>query len=307
MRAVRVHEYGQPPSLDEIAHPDGPEGGQVAIDVTAVGVGAWDAGVVSGRLAEHVAVEPPIIIGAEFAGRVAAVGDGVDGFAVGDRVMGNPGIVGAWAERIVVDAERCGHAPTTLDDAQAAAIPVGGLTARQALDLLALPGSASLLVLGAGGDVGRAAIQLARTRVSTVIALARGHETDRSRELGADLAVRDDEDWPDAIGSALAGGVDGVLDLIGGVELERAIDLVRPGGRIVTTRSEEADTPVPDGVTLEFVPMRARTADLDALAADVDAGELSLPADHVLSLDDAPTLLGSDDDERPAGKIVLAL
>ena len=92
--------------------------------MSAVGVGAWDLGVVSGRLSRLVPAESlPAILGAEFAGRVRAVGAGVDRFGVGDRVMGNPGLTGAWAERLTVRATACGRAPRSADDVHAAACP----------------------------------------------------------------------------------------------------------------------------------------------------------------------------------------
>lgn len=307
MRAIRMHEYGQPPRLDEVASPGPPGRGRIIVAVTAVGVGAWDQGVVSGRLAVHVKQEAPFIMGAELAGRVSEVGAGVTGFAVGDRVMGNPGIVGAWAERAVIDADRCGHAPRSLDDAQVAAIPVSGLTAWQALELLALPSSASLLVLGAGGGVGRAAVQLARHRVANVIAIARSHEVSRSLELGAELAYDDSQDWVGAVRVSMPEGVDGILDLIGGDRLQEAIPIARVGGRIVTTLSEAAGTPVPDGIAIEFLPMRSRTADLEALAVRVDEDELSLPAERILPFDEAPTIVDDRAPEHLPGKVVLTL
>jgi NADPH:quinone reductase-like Zn-dependent oxidoreductase len=138
MRAVRLHAYANPPRIDDVASAPRPETGQMAIDVAAVGIGAWDAGVMTGRLERFVAADLPVVMGAELVGRVVDVGGGVDDFEVGDRVVCNPGIVGAWAERVTVPAERCGLAPESVDDAHAAALPVGALTAKQALDALEL-------------------------------------------------------------------------------------------------------------------------------------------------------------------------
>jgi NADPH:quinone reductase-like Zn-dependent oxidoreductase len=104
MRAVRAHAFGDPPRIGEVPAPRPPRAGELAIEVSAAGVGAWDRGVATGRLAHFVRQRLPVVLGAELASCVAEVGVGVDGFVVGDRVMSSPGIVGAWAERVTVAA-----------------------------------------------------------------------------------------------------------------------------------------------------------------------------------------------------------
>jgi NADPH:quinone reductase-like Zn-dependent oxidoreductase len=282
MRAVRVHDYGDPPRIDDLSPPGPPDRGQLGIEVRAVGVGSWDVGVAEGRLARFVDLEPPFVLGAELAGRVAAVGPAVEGFALGERVIANPGIVGAWAERVDVDATTCGPAPASLDDAHAAAIPVGAVTALQALDLLALTPGASLLVLGAGGSVGRAAIQLARVRGLTVQALVPAWEMATTHQLGADVTIDQADDW---VGQ-LPGPVDGVLDLVGGEPLERSVTVLRAGGRAVTTVAGSMRAPVARSVSMDYLRMRSTTADLASISAHVDAGELRMPVGVVRPIED---------------------
>ena len=302
MRAIRVHAYGDPPRIDDIAAPGAPGPGHLGIDVAAGGVGSWDVGVADGRLARFVELQLPFVMGAELVGRVAAVGAGVEAFTVGDRVIANPGIVGAWAERVNLRASICGPAPVALDDAQAAALPVGAVTALQALEMLGLSQGSSLLILGAGGSVGRAAIQLARVRGLTVYALLPAWEMDPSRAFGAHETLDEARDWV----TELDRRVDGVLDLIGGEALERSATIIRPGGRVVTTLAGSMRAPVAASLSMGYLRMRSTTADLASVSAYVDEGELTLPVGAVLPLEDVADALRNVGAGRNNGKQVLA-
>ncbi len=266
--------------------------------MSAVGVGAWDVGVVSGRLSRLVPPERlPAILGAEFAGRVRAVGSGVEDLVVGDRVMGNPGLTGAWAERLTVRATACGRAPRSADDVHAAALPVSFLTAWQALDLLDLRPGADLLVLGAGGGVGAAVLQMAQIRGIAGFATARGVDLERIRGLGAAGAAESAEE--------LGVEVDAVLDLMGGESLRRAFPFLRAPGRVVSTLADQDVTDAPPGTTVEFLRMRSDTATLEAIASLVDEGRLSQPVETVYRFEDAGNALAVLSEGSPPGKLVL--
>lgn len=276
MRAVRLHAFTEMPRVDEVPEPDPPGEGELTIAVAAAGVGAWDLGVVDGRLERFAPADLPFVLGAEFAGRVTAVGEGVAGFTVGDRVMGNPGVAGAWAERVTVPASDCGRSPASLDDVFAAAAPVAALSAWQSLELLDLPRGAALLILGAGGGVGSAALQIARNRGLRVIGTGSGAELERIRALGADVAHDYRGDWVNGLRPAVGAGVDGVLALVNGETLSRSASLVRDGGRAVTTLHRSADTELPRGISVDYLRMKSDTATLDAIADLIDAGGLTI-------------------------------
>ena len=301
MRAVRVHTYREPPRIDELPPPGSPARGHLSVEVAAVGVGSWDVGVAAGRLKRFVVLEPPFVMGAELAGRVAAVGPDVEGFMVGDRIIANPGIIGAWAEHTNIKAATCGPAPASVDDGQAAALPVGAVTALQALDMLALEPGASLLILGAGGSVGRAAIQLGRVRGLHVLALVPEWELEGSRHLGADQAIDQAGDWS----TQLQSSVDGALDLIGGEVLARSAGVLRPGGRAVTTVADSMSAPVAASLSMAYLRMRSTTADLAAVAAHVDAGELTMPVRVRLPVEDVDGALADVEAGLEHGKHVL--
>ncbi len=272
--------------------------------MTAVGVGAWDVGVVEGRLARLVPGDGrPFTMGAQLCGRVRAVGAGADGFSVGDRVMANPGLVGAWADRVRLPGSACGRAPARADDAEAATLPVRGLAASQGLALLDLPPESTLLVLGAGGSVGRAVVEVAAARALRVLAIAGADGLASLRELGAERAVDHREDWGTGLASAVGPGVDGVLDLVGGRSLERAFDLVRDEGRIVTSVAPGSSVEPPRGISFALLKMKSVPGDLDALADRVDAGGLTTRISERHGLEDV--LVALDAIRRGRREVVL--
>lgn len=307
MRAVQLHGYGEPPRIDEVPPPDPPARGQLLVEVKAAGVGSWDVGVASGRLARFVGQPLPYVLGAELVGRVTAVGQGVQGFAAGDRVMGNPGIVGAWAEQVTVKAAVCGHAPTSLDEVQAAAVPVGAVTALQAVRSLALSAGDSLLILGAGGSVGRAAIQLAVARDVRVYAVVPRWEAAYSETLGATRSLDQEVAWVDQLQPELGRGVDAMLDLVGGTTLDASQVLLATGARMVTTLAESIERASEHGLAMDYLRMRATTADLDAIAELIDAGDLTLPVGTVRPVDEVESALRDVGEPRDKGKVVLRL
>ena len=184
----------------------------------------------------------------------------------------------------------------------AAALPVGAVTALQALEMLKLPQGSSLLILGAGGSVGRAAIQLARARGLIVYALLPAWEMDRSRAFGAHEALDQARDWVTELGDP----VDGVLDLIGGEALERSATIIRSGGRVVTTLAGSIPSPFASGISMAYLRMRSTTADLASVSAYVDKGELTLPVGALLPMDDVAEALENVRTGRDTGKHVLA-
>lgn len=247
-------------------------------------------------------------MGAALSGRVRAVGAEVEGFAVGDSVMANPGVVGAWAERVRLPESACGHAPRSVDAEAAASIPVRALAAWQSLALLDLPTASTLLVIGAGGAVGRTAVEIAHGRGLRVLATA-GVESLASLEaLGAEQAVDYHSDWGDHLAPAAPQGVDGALDLVGGDSLVQGLELVGEAGRVVSTVKRESPIEVPRGVRFEFLKMKSTTADLASIAELVDRGGLTTRIARRHRLEEASVALeGIRSPERGEGDTVLTL
>ncbi len=307
IRAVRLHRFGEDPRVEEVLAP-GPAGrGELLIEVSALGVGAWDVAVARGRLTRLLPSEDlPFTMGAELCGRVLEIGARVEGFAAGDRVMANPGIVGAWADRVLLQASACGRAPRNVSDAEAAAIPVRALAAGQALDLLDLPARSTLLVVGAGGAVGRAAVEMARGRGLRVLAIAGAGALESLTRLGAELALDHRREWERRLAPAAPRGVQAALDLVGGDSLTRALAFVCDRGRVVTAISGAARVEAPRGIAIRWLAMRSGPGALDAIADRVERGGLSTPIARTYALEEAAAALeamGSRD--RAPGEVVL--
>ncbi len=205
--------------------------------------------------------------------------------------MANPGIVGAWADRVVLRASACGRAPRTVGDAEAATIPVRALAAWQALDMLDLPTESTLLIVGAGGAVGRAAVEMARGRGAKVIAIAGARALEPLRDLGAEIVFDHRTEWGRRLATAAPRGVDAAVDLVGGEALARALETVRDEGRIVTSISGAAHREAPRGISIRFLPMRSTFGALDAIAELVERGGLSTPIARTYALEEAASAL----------------
>ncbi|MFD6066604.1 NADP-dependent oxidoreductase [Amycolatopsis lurida] len=291
MRAVVVRRFGGPEVLEfaEVPVP-APGPGQVRVKVAAAGVNPVDAGTRSGFLTEAGIIPPRerIGIGWDVAGTVDVVGDGVTGFAAGDRVIGlldrPSAALGAYADFAVLDADAVAAAPRTVSLVAAATLPLNGLTAVQALDLLDLPPGSTVLVTGAAGAVGGYAVTLAKVRGFRVAAVADTTDEALVRGFGAELFVPRGDFLADRVRAAIPGGADAALDtaLLG---LE-ALDAVANRGRFVVFAAGAAPIPL-RGIKVEHVWIAADGAALARLATLVDDGTLTLRVADTLSLTEA--------------------
>lgn len=235
MRAVQCADYG-PPSVLELREVPEPQvkPGKVVVAVSAAAVNFPDVLTVADRY--QVRVPLPFIPGSEFAGRVLSVGEGVTGFAPGDEVMGSTHS-GAFCEQVAVPASSLRPVPPGLSLAEAAAFGVTFSTAYHALTTIGemSPGD-WVVVLGAAGGVGTAAVDLAARLGGRVIAAASTPERVAiGRELGAQAGIAyDREDLKARIREITGGaGADVVVDPVGGPYSEQALRSVRWGGRFV--------------------------------------------------------------------------
>jgi NADPH2:quinone reductase len=235
MRAAVCRAYGAPEvvAVDTVDVPaTGP--GQARIAVEAAAVNFPDVLIVAGEY--QVKVPLPFVPGSEFAGTVEEVGTGVDGFAVGDRVFGSA-IAGAFAERIVVPASTVTRVPDGVDTALAAAFGVAHRTAEHVLRSVAeVRTGDDVVVLGAGGGVGLATVQLAAALGARVTAVASTDEKLAvAQEFGAtDLVNHRVGGLREQLRAVLPGGADVVVDPVGGELAEPALRALHWGGRFVT-------------------------------------------------------------------------
>ncbi|WP_457946594.1 NADP-dependent oxidoreductase [Pseudarthrobacter sp. alpha12b] len=307
MKAVRFHEVGGPEVLQfgEVEQPV-PVAGQVRLRVEASAFNAADNGMRAGFL--PIPVVLPHVPGYDVSGTIDAVGEGVQGAAVGDRVMGFLPMEqdGGAAEYVIAPAEAVVAAPTSIPLADAAALPSVALTAWQALfDDGRLQAGQRLLIVGAGGVVGKYAIQLAKRAGVQVVATASPRSIDAVRAAGADEII----DHTDAdLLSAVHGQVDVLLNLapIDPEQFTALVALVRDGGKVVSTTAFMA-TPGDEkrGVRAATVFVRPNRERLTELASLVDDGKLTVEVTRRIRLAELPALHAEASAGRVPGKVIV--
>jgi NADPH:quinone reductase-like Zn-dependent oxidoreductase len=309
MKAMRFHDYGDPSvlRLEDVETPD-PGGGEVRIRVAASAFNPVDDGIRGGYLQGPFPVELPHTPGIEVSGTVDALGDGVANVSVGDAVVGFLPMVapGAAAEYVVAPAESLAPAPTSIPLADAAALPMVGLTAYQALfDDAGLTAGQRVLINGAGGAVGGYAVQLAKSAGAHVIATASPRSRDRVRSAGADEVI---DHTTTEVTAAVTEPVDVLLNLarIAPEDLVALVAVVRPGGVVVNT-VPTIPTPGDEerGVRAVGVFVRSDAEQLSNLVAMIDRRELRVDvAEHVPLSELAEVHTRAASGELP-GKIVV--
>lgn len=239
MRVVGETTFGGPEVLQVFEIPEVHAGpGEVRIAVRAATVNPTDTLHRSGARADMLAeFEPPYVPGMDVAGVVDEVGEGVSHVRVGDAVMAivlPRGSHGGYSESIVLPGDSVALAPAGSTHAEASTLPMNGLTAHLALDLLDLEPGQTLAVTGAAGSFGGYTVQLAKARGLHVIADASETDEELVRSLGADVVVRRGPDVAERIREIAPGGVDALAD--GSVQSEQIVAAVKDGGRIATVR-----------------------------------------------------------------------
>ncbi|KUJ68118.1 NADPH:quinone reductase [Streptomyces albus subsp. albus] len=311
MRAVSQDRPGGPEVLRTV-ETDRPVPGptEILVRVHAAGINPADWKT---RERGHFAdgTTPPMILGFDVSGVVEAVGLGVTIFKPGDEVFGMPHFphpAGAYAEYVTAPARHFAHRPQTLDHVHAAAIPLAGLTAWQALvDTADLQPGQRVLIHAAAGGVGHLAVQIAKARGAYVIGTARKAKHDVLRSLGADeLVDYTRQDFAEAVRD-----VDVVLDPISGDYGERSLRTLRPGGTLVAFLPLDEAFPVERareaGVRAVFMLVEPDQAGLRGLAALVDEGRLRVEVDAVFPLEEAAAAHALGETNRTTGKIVLSV
>ncbi|MGW1092411.1 NADP-dependent oxidoreductase [Streptomyces sp. NPDC002596] len=287
-------------ALLELPEPSSPGPGQILVAVEAAGVGPWDQ-LLNGA-GWDVGLRPPAALGVEGAGKVLTVGAGVTGFAVGDRVLAHeaplPGGSGFWAERVLINADHAAACPPGLDAVHAAALPVNGLTALQALKKLDLSRGQRLLITNGGGATGALAIQLAGAKGIEVTATASAAAAERLLGLGAmEVVDYHDPNWS----AKVRGGFDAAL-IITTSTADAALPLVRDGGRLCSLTSDAP--PEERGITSWDLYVEPNAAQLVQLAEQAAAGTLKL-APEPLPLSEGPAAFARVVTGRARGKKIV--
>ena len=308
MKAIRIHGRGGANHLvyEEAPQPH-PGSGEVLVRVGATAVIAteltWDE---TYQTPAGTPRQFPIP-GHDLSGVVAEVGDGVTEFAIGDMVYALLafGRDGAETEYTIALPGELAPRPHTLDDTQAAAVPLAALTAWQALFIHAeLTKEKSVLIHGAAGGVGTYAVQLARWAGARVIATASARNGDFLRELGAEQVI----DYATTPFEDVVHDVDVVFDMVGGETLARSWQVVKPGGVIVSVVSPPpAEPTVTNGARFVWFIVEPNGEQLRRIGAMLDAGQIRPIVDQVFPLAEARQAYIAAAQGHPRGKIVLRI
>jgi len=242
MKAYILDRYAKKGALRFGERPDpGLRDNDVLIEVYAAGLNLLDSKIRDGEFKPILSYRPPLVLGHDVAGKVVRVGPKARRFKVGDAVYARPrdGRIGTFAELIAVDEADVAVKPANLTMEEAASLPLVGLTAWQALvERARLSRGQKVLIHAGSGGVGTFAIQLAKHLGATVATTASAANADLVRSLGADVVIDyKTEDFAQALS-----GYDVVLNSLDGETLERSVEVLKPGGKLISI-SGPPDTP----------------------------------------------------------------
>jgi len=297
-------EYGGPDKQDFWEQPKPTPGpSELLIAVKAAGVNPADAKIRSGAFHAFMPTDLPSVMGSEASGVVEEVGMDVEGFAVGDEVMGRtaPGS-GGFAEYTLLTADATAKKPAHVSFTDAAALPVASVTAYAGVRQLGLSEGQTLLIIGIGGGIGVAAAQIARDQGLNVIGTGSESKRDLVESLDATLFNYADGNIAEQVRSILPDGVDGVLDLVGGDALRQVSGLVADKSKLVT--AADAQTA---GELGGSAVTRDRVGILKTVAELVADGKLNPHAVDIVPLDKAADAIAGVESGHSRGKVVLEI
>src|SRR5712672_964395 len=285
MKAVVAHEYGAPEVLkiEQAPRPE-PNEEEALVRVIASGVNPADPLTLSGKYAREFGTHLPLIPGYEIAGVVEKIGANVTKLKVGDAVYGYPTFGGGWADYVTVKEWEVAAKPKSLNFVEAAAVPMGALTAWQSLvDVAKLQPGQTILIHGGSGGVGSFAVQIAKARGARVIATASTANQDLLKQLGADVAL----DYTKTRFEGVAKDLDAVLDPVGKETLARSYGVVKKGGIVMSlvARPDPAELKK-HGIRGTGISSHADAKDLAEIAQLIDAGKIKPIVTEVLPLRD---------------------
>jgi len=308
MQAAQINQYGKPEvvHLNSQAVRPSPAADQVLVAVYAAGVNPFDLTVVEGRAQSMAQLEFPATLGGDVAGIVADIGEAVSGFTVGQPVYGQACPLsgqGSFAEFTPVKAQQLAAKPASLDFTVAAALPLVGSSAYQALvDHLNLQAGHKILIHGGARGIGSLAIQLAKHLGAYVATTAGPAELEFVKKLGADEAI----DYSSQDFSQLLHDYDAVYDTVGGETTIKSYAVLKPGGALVSMVAQ----PDPELVKKHHITFTAQftqttTERLTKVAELVEAGALQPQIDRIFPLREAAAALQYLKTGHPKGKVIL--
>ncbi len=311
MKAIAIKEFGGIDQLHLIEVPTPkPTSQEVLIEVVYTAVNPVDWKIREGMLKERLPHHFPLILGWDVSGIIAAVGNDVTHFKPGDAVFAycrKPVVQwGTYAEYVTFEAENVAHKPKNITFAQAAAIPLVGLTAWQALfDVAKLKKGETILVHAGAGGVGSFAIQFAKHIGAHVYTTASKANHDYVKQLGAEHAIDYKQGFVDAIKKLAPQGIDVVFDCVGGETLEESSKVIKKGGRLVSIVSKPDPALEDQGIHTGYVFVRPSGKELTEIGHLIEQGKVVIPTIQEMPLKEAAAAQEKSRTGHTQGKIVL--
>ena len=310
MKVAQIDGYGS--SEVVMSNPDAPvpslSTGKVLVGIKAAGVNPADWKIREGYMQQWLPLQFPLTLGMDFSGIVKEVSTPSD-FKQGDEVYGQAGVInggsGAFAEMALASSESIANKPKSLNHDEAAALPLVGNCAWQALiENMGLSENQKILIHGGAGGIGSIAIQLAKYLGADVATTTSTNDSKFVQGLGADLVI----DYKTQVFDDLIHGYDAVFDTVGGETYTRSFRVLKKGGIIVSMLEQpSSDLMIKYGVRAVFQFTQANRERLIKLAEWVDQNNIRVNIEKRFSLDEAGKALDYQRDVHPRGKVVLMI
>lgn len=309
MKAVQISEYGGP-AVIKINEVDKPDAGvkQVVVEVHAASINPFDRAVREGYVQKMIP-KLPVTIGGDIAGIITNIGKEVTDFDVGTQVYGTAiilgGASGGFAEFAAVGVDKIAKKPKNIDFTQAAALPLVGSSAIQALEehMKLRPGQ-KILIHGGAGGIGSVAIQLAKYLGAYVATTVSEKDREFVKNLGADQVIN----YQNESFEKMLKNFDAVFDTVGGDVVTRSFAVLKNGGVIVSMRGQpDASLSKNYGVTAVGQNTQTNTVHLNRLRELVEAGRIKAQVGKVFPLEQTVEAFRYKEEMHPQGKVVIKI
>jgi NADPH:quinone reductase-like Zn-dependent oxidoreductase len=306
MKAAQISGYGDSvvKTGENVTKPTA-QAGEVLVEVYAASVNPFDVKLTEGFY-KNITLHLPATPGGDLAGKVAEIGEGVEGFEIGQEVYGMANAAGghgSWAEFTPVKASQLASKPTSVDFNAAGALPLTAVSAYQALvDHMSLQPGQKILIHGGAGGIGSLAIQIAKNIGGYIATTAAVEEADFVKSLGADEVI----DYKSQDFSQLLQDYDAVFDTVGGETNQKSYQVLKDGG-VLVSMLEAPNEELVKAKNIQYTQQGSQATQerLTKVAELVDAGKLKVNIDKVFSLDQAGEAVEHWRSGHPKGKVVI--
>jgi NADPH:quinone reductase-like Zn-dependent oxidoreductase len=303
VKAYRLNQWGKALELEQVQKPE-PKDNEVLVRIHAASINPFDTALQAGYLQSMA--KTPLTMGVDFAGEVEAVGSKVTHLKPGDAVYGlSPLGAGTFAEFTTVKEHEVTHKPKSLDFAHSAALPLPAVAAWKSLfELLQVKKGERLLIHGAAGNVGGLAVQLAKAEGVFIYGTDIPEKAEHARGLGVDRFVSNQQRFEDVVKD-----VDAVLDLVGGELMERSYNVLKPGGRYVTSLLGDTPQEEPQRRGIRSMGLAAwpDANILVRMAERIDAGKVRVFVNRTFPLDEVNAAMAYRLETKTPGKVVITV